>query len=129
MQPEFYCNGVDGKANPKCDAEELPRFKVGQSTGSEKNAHHRPRCSDAEQYSNGPRHPTAFQQVLAAAHISEGTRQRKQEHSIEEKHFRALYLSANCIGVHGIGGNTDYCSQRKQQLFCPYCFGTAEKDK
>src|SRR5260370_5417781 len=47
MQPELYCDCVNGKANPKCDAEELPRFKTSPLTCSEKNTHHRPCCSDA----------------------------------------------------------------------------------
>src|SRR6266481_6440000 len=65
-QPEFYCDCVNGKANPKSD--------------------HRPRCSDAEQYCNCPRHPAPLQKMLDAAHIYVGARQRKQEQAVEEKH-------------------------------------------
>src|SRR4030088_1878882 len=101
MQPELDCDCVNGKTNPEGDTEELPRFEMCPSAGSEKNTHHRPGGSDAEQYPNSPRHPAPLQQMLAFAQTPIGTRQRKQEQAIEEKHCGAFYPPANRVGAHG----------------------------
>ncbi len=111
MKPKFYRDGVNGKANPECDTEELPRFKMCPSAGREKNAHYRPSCSNAEQYSNRARHPAPFQQILAGVHVSIGARQRKQKQTIEEEHCGAFHPSANRICAHGVGCKTDRSSQ------------------
>src|SRR5580698_10085428 len=127
MQPELCCDGVDREPNPERDTEELPRFQMCERAGGEKYTHHWPRRSDTEQYSDCPSHPPSLQQRFACAHVPIGARQGKEKETVEEKYCGPLHPSANGIGTHGVGRQSHYGSQRKQQPLCPRRAGPPQK--
>src|SRR5271170_4251814 len=127
-KPQLDDDRVDGKSNPKCDAEEFAGCKAGKSAGSKEDSHHRPRCGNAKKDGDPPQQPSPLQKLLVPPHVPVCSEQREEKDAVKEQNRGALDPSADGVDAHRISGNTNDCSEREDEPLSPGCV-PAENDE
>lgn len=111
-KPKLDDHGIQGKTQPKGDAEELARAQVGNTAGREEYAHDRAGGGNAKKYSDCARHPPQMQPGISMSQLP-GAKQAKQEQSVEEENRGTFDPPADRIPAHQVSGETDDRTQWK----------------